>query len=72
MYDLQDMALQGSFAEIKKEYGDRRLGKAEEYVKIKLKMLEQKLEANASLEGVKYATPFMIFAVKSYHDKVSV
>jgi hypothetical protein len=39
-------------------------------VKIKLKALQQKLEADVSLADVKYATPFMIFAVKFYLEKV--
>lgn len=60
---IKALALEGSFGAISEKYGAKKCSKAENYVKVKLDALADKVEKGVSLDGVPYATPFMMFAV---------
>lgn len=69
--EVKSLALGGNFEEIENKFGRKKCGKAENYVEVKLVSLKEKLQQNQPIDGIAYATPFMLFAAKSSNKNVS-
>lgn len=70
--EIKGLAIDGKFTDIEAKFGKKKCVKAENYVEVKLASLKEKQEQGLPLDGITYATPFMLFAVKMEGKTVSV
>jgi hypothetical protein len=70
--EIKSWAIVGRFEDITRKYGAKKSVKAENYAKVKLDALADKVDKGIALDSVSYATPFMMFALKHKNEKLDV
>jgi hypothetical protein len=68
--EIKSWAIVGRFEDITRKYGAKKSVKAENYAKVKLDALADKVDKGTALDSVCYATPFMMFALKHKNEKM--